>query len=80
MDEVSIKRIHWQCRRGVLELDTILLAFYKKVFPSLSDEEKELFSQLLGYTDPELLAWLLEAKPCPVADLHALIAHIQAQS
>lgn len=79
MDEVSIKRIHWQCRRGVLELDTILLTFYEKVFPDLPDDEKQQFSQLLSYTDPELLAWLLEGQPCPVEGLHVLIERVQNQ-
>jgi antitoxin CptB len=52
-------RIAWACRRGMLELDVLLNNFLKEAYPDLPREDKILFVQLLGYSDPELFAWLM---------------------
>lgn len=49
----------WQCRRGMLELDIILLAFCNTRYEGLTVEQKNLFVQLLTYPDQELYEWLL---------------------
>lgn len=38
-------RIRWQCRRGMLEIDAILLPFFDKHFDALSDPEKISFER-----------------------------------
>jgi antitoxin CptB len=50
--------LEWKCRRGMLELDLLLLNFYQTQFPTLSEPEKKLFAQLLNEPDPDLAAWL----------------------
>lgn len=54
----------WQCRRGQLELDILLLAFLESEYASLSVEEKTVFQTLLTHSDPELYRWLIEGA-CP---------------
>jgi antitoxin CptB len=54
------RRIRWHCcHRGMLELDLLLLAFFDKQFVGLSASDKALFTELLEFTDPELLAVIM---------------------
>ena len=48
------KKILWQCRRGLWELDIILLPFAEKEFTNLNKQDQLLFQQLLKYEDIEL--------------------------
>ncbi len=52
-----IKRLRWKCRRGMKELDTVLLHYLEEDY-SLSDAtQKQAFELMLDMADPEL--WLL---------------------
>ena len=44
----------WQCRRGLWELDQILLPFVENDFEHLIKEDQLLFQKLLQYEDIEL--------------------------
>ncbi len=52
-------RIYWQCRRGMLELDTMLLAFMDKHFSGLDPVQRQTLETLLGYPDQLLLEYLM---------------------
>lgn len=54
------RRLRWQCRRGLLELDWLLERFLDRDYPTLSAAERQAFEQLLSYPDPQLQWWLLE--------------------
>lgn len=60
-----LPRIKWACRRGMLELDVILNHFVDEAYPSLSDDDKLLFINLLECTDPELFVWLMGKETPP---------------
>ena len=44
----------WQCRRGLWELDQILLPFVEDSYENLPKEDQLLFQRLLQYEDIEL--------------------------
>jgi len=48
------KKIMWQCRRGLWELDIILKPFVENSFEKLNMEEQLLFQKLLTLEDIEL--------------------------
>lgn len=50
--------LHWRCRRGMRELDLILLPFFEQQYFALSEEDKTRFTQLLEETDQDLFNWL----------------------
>lgn len=52
-------KLHWACRRGMLELDVLLGNFLTEAYPTLSDEDKIRFVNVLNQSDPELFAWLM---------------------
>lgn len=54
------QRIRWHSRRGMLELDLILVPFAEKHFLALPREDQDRYVKLLESEDQDLLAWLLE--------------------
>lgn len=52
-------RLRWKCRRGMLELDLLLLSFLDNHYADLSDHEKHVFERLLDEQDPVLQSWFL---------------------
>lgn len=52
-------RIYWQCRRGMLELDSLLQSFLDHSYSGLDDRERESFEQLLTQNDNLLLEYLM---------------------
>lgn len=55
-DDISKRKIRFQTRRGLLELDLIFGRFMEKEFEHLSDQELSEFSEILEFQDQELLA------------------------
>lgn len=59
MNTVQQARLRWACRRGMLELDLLLLPFVEKIFLTLDPHEQELFERFLTCSDRDLFDWLL---------------------
>ena len=53
-------RLRWQCRRGMRELDELLIRYLESRYPSADDEEKAAFQAVLALPDPELNGYLLQ--------------------
>jgi len=58
-EQESMTRLAWQCRRGMLELDLLLLGFLENGYAELSSESKQAFIELLDIVDTELLEYLM---------------------
>ncbi len=54
MIPVDLKHIYWRSRRGLTELELKLVPFVRDCFHDLSDEEKDLYEQLLDWEDVDL--------------------------
>jgi antitoxin CptB len=52
-------RLHWQCRRGMLELDDLLQGFIETGFNKLTENERLHFEKLLNCHDNLLLEYLM---------------------
>lgn len=52
-------RLHWRCRRGMLELDLLLLGFLDHGFDRLTPPQQQQFEQLLQLPDNDLLQRLM---------------------
>ena len=59
-DETAKRRIRFQTRRGLLELDILLGRFMDKEFQHLSDDELAVFVEMLDLPDQEFLALVNE--------------------
>ena len=56
------KKILWQCRRGLWELDAILIPFVEENFNDLDTNNQKLFKELLSYEDVDLFDLLVNQK------------------
>ena len=56
MSELS--RLRWRCRRGMKELDEVLLHYLDEVYPGASEQQQAAFCRLLDYEEPDLLAFV----------------------
>ena len=72
----EMERLHWQCRRGMLELDELFEHFLQTGYQALAESEKPLFRELLKESDPDLYRWLLIDEHCP-APYESLIRKIK---
>ncbi len=52
-------RLFWGSRRGMLELDLVLLPFLDNVYPGLEQADKERYWKLLECEDQDMFAWFL---------------------
>ena len=52
----DMRRLRWQCRRGVKELDAVLCAFLDNNYMTATAHEQRLFTELLALEDDQLLA------------------------
>ena len=74
----ELGRIWMRSRRGLRELDLLLLPFVEDVLPSLTAAERACYLELIEREDMELFAWLtLRATPSSPA-LRAMIDRIRA--
>ncbi len=55
----DIKRLRWRCRRGMRELDQLMLRYLDHRWPTADDEERKLFLHLLDCEDDKLWRWFM---------------------
>ena len=55
----ELNRLRWQCRRGMRELDLLLLQFIDREGAGLDAAMMQVFGRLLACPDALLLEWLL---------------------
>jgi len=53
-------RLRWQCRRGMRELDELLVRYLDECYPQDSDADKAAFREVLELADPVLNGYLLQ--------------------
>ena len=58
MNDPAMSRLRWRCRRGMKELDLLLLKYVDNDYPLAGDETQETFRRLLSMSDPDILALL----------------------
>ena len=75
MNELK-KKILWQCRRGLWELDAIFIPFVENNFDYLEEDEITNFQRLLEYEDIEIFDILVNKKSFDDASLQPIIEKI----
>tara|TARA_A100001015_G_scaffold312972_1_gene419175 strand:+ start:745 stop:984 length:240 start_codon:yes stop_codon:yes gene_type:complete len=72
------KRLLWQCRRGMLELDILLKRFIEHHFDELDPPQVAAFERLLQYQDDQLFRWFMRDGTCDDAGVQQMIDQITA--
>ncbi|MDU4465550.1 succinate dehydrogenase assembly factor 2 [Haemophilus parahaemolyticus] len=73
MAEINRFKLEWACRRGMRELDKMIMPFYQNHFNSLTEVEQQAFVEMLTYPDPELFRWVMHQLPAPTQTITDVI-------
>ncbi|TCP88806.1 antitoxin CptB [Cricetibacter osteomyelitidis] len=77
MAENNQFKLEWNCRRGMLELDNVIMPFYKQHFVNLNEQQKQAFIRLLDCTDLQLFSWIFKGSEPEDVELRQIVTHIQ---
>ena len=59
MKDLNKRKLFWHSRRGMLELDLLLVPFFQDVFDDLAVEDQTLYRDLLVLEDQDIYALLM---------------------
>ena len=74
------KRLAWQCRRGMRELDELLNSFLLQGYRGLDERALETFARLLEYPDTVLLELLMGRMAPADKDVACIVQKIRNTS
>jgi antitoxin CptB len=76
----ELSRLRWRCRRGMRELDELLLRYVERRLPQAGPGERDAFACLLDLPDPELFGYLAGRRPRAAADpmIENVVARIRS--
>lgn len=77
---MDTKRLWWGSRRGMLELDLILLPFLENIYPGLEQADKESYWKLLESQDQDLYAWFMKRADPADASLQRIVDIVRANT
>lgn len=73
----DLQHLRWRCRRGMKELDQLMLRYLQLYFNDAADDEKQAFCRLLDCEEPHLLALLSGSIQSDDISIAAVIGKIQ---
>jgi antitoxin CptB len=68
----EIRRLEWRCRRGMKELDLMLLRYLRERHETAASAERAAFAEFLELPDPDLARYLI-AGDVPNDPRHAAV-------
>ncbi|MFE8072616.1 succinate dehydrogenase assembly factor 2 [Marinobacteraceae bacterium S3BR75-40.1] len=71
--EIEAKRLWWHSRRGMLELDVLLVPFVEEVYPTLEADDQARYKKLLECEDNDLFAWFMQRSRPEDPDLARMV-------
>lgn len=69
--------LKWRCRRGMLELDILLNSYLDKNYSTMSQQQGDLFGEVLDYPDQVLFDLLMGNMQSSDARVNRLVSEIQ---
>jgi antitoxin CptB len=73
----ELARLRWACRRGMKELDLLLLRYLDQEFSGASARHRAAFVHLLELPDPELFGYLLGREAATEESIRDVVARIR---
>ena len=80
MQTINKHKIFWHSRRGMLELDLLLVPFATQAFELLTVPDQVLYSELLQAEDQDLWCWLMGRSEPAEARFKPMIEKILAHN
>ena len=73
VEQTELNRLFWHSRRGMLELDVLLVPFTQEVYSTLSDADRELYVRLLSCEDQDMFGWFMERTESEDPELQRMV-------
>ncbi|MFV3379119.1 MULTISPECIES: succinate dehydrogenase assembly factor 2 [Pseudomonas] len=73
VEQTELNRLFWHSRRGMLELDVLLVPFTQEVYPTLSEGDRELYRRLLTCEDQDMFGWFMERTESDDPELQRMV-------
>jgi antitoxin CptB len=73
----EVARLRWRCRRGMRELDVLLLRYLEDDYPRASPADRAAFAQILELQDPEIFGYLVGRQAPAEGSLRNVVARIR---
>ncbi|MDN6318543.1 MAG: succinate dehydrogenase assembly factor 2 [Marinobacter sp.] len=78
-DNSEFNRLWWHSRRGMLELDVLLIPFLEEVYQELDTEDQDRYEKLLTCEDTDMFEWFMQRSRPDDADLQGIVDIILAR-
>ena len=75
-DATQLSRLRWRCRRGMRELDQLMLRYLDRRWEQAPDAERAVFLRLMDCEDDKLWRWFMGRERPEADDIHALVQRI----
>ncbi|MBV4519844.1 succinate dehydrogenase assembly factor 2 [Pseudomonas sp. SWRI74] len=76
VEDVELNRLYWHSRRGMLELDVLLVPFVKEVYAGLNEVDRALYVRLLECEDQDMFRWFMERNESEDPELQRMVRMI----
>lgn len=73
VEQTEINRLFWHSRRGMLELDVLLVPFTQEVYATLNEADRELYVRLLACEDQDMFGWFMERSESENPELQRMV-------
>lgn len=80
MESTTLSRLRWRCRRGMRELDVLLMRYLDREFEAAAPPAQAAFEHLLSLQDPEILDLLAGRAVADDPALNELVQTLLAKS
>lgn len=76
VDATELNRLFWHSRRGMLELDVLLVPFVREVYAQLDAEDQARYRKLLSCEDQDMFGWFMQREEPEDPDLKRMVRMI----
>ncbi len=76
VDATELNRLFWHSRRGMLELDVLLVPFVKEVYPNLDADDQARYRKLRECEDQDMFGWFMQRGEPEDTDLRRMVRMI----
>ena len=78
LSDIEYKKLAWHSRRGMRELDLLLIPFVEGFLLDQSPEDQMLYQQFLAEEDQDLYNWLVMREPAPTPEINRIVELIRS--
>jgi len=72
-DATELNRLFWHSRRGMLELDVLLVPFVREAFSALEEADQQRYRKLLECEDQDMFGWFMQRSEPDDPDLRRIV-------